>query len=312
LQEREILSSYVEDIVSRTSIDRPVRFAYDSGNGAAALVAARVFAAVGQTPVALYDEPDGTFPNHHPDPTIPEFVEDLRQRVLRDGLEFGVAYDGDGDRIGVIDARGEILWGDRLLVLYARDLLTRLPGAQVIHDVKCSQTLTDAVREAGGEPIIWKTGHSLIKQKMKETGAILAGEMSGHLFLGENWYGFDDAVFATVRLLEIVARDGRALHEILADVPSLQATPEIRVDCPDEAKFAVVEHVREHFRPIAPVVEIDGARVSFEHGWGLVRASNTQPALVVRIEADTAENLADYRARIEDAITEARAVVEGA
>jgi len=312
VQEREILSSYVEDIVSRTSIDRPVRFAYDSGNGAAALVAARVFAAVGQKPVALYDEPDGTFPNHHPDPTIPEFVEDLRQRVLSDGLEFGVAYDGDGDRIGVIDARGEILWGDRLLVIYARDLLTRSPGAKVIHDVKCSQTLTDAVRDAGGEPIIWKTGHSLIKQKMKETGAILAGEMSGHLFLGENWYGFDDAVFATVRLLEIVARDGRALHEILADVPSLEATPEIRVDCPDEAKFAVVEHVREHFRPIAPVVEIDGARVSFEHGWGLVRASNTQPALVVRIEADTAGNLADYRARIEDAITEARAVVEGA
>jgi phosphomannomutase/phosphoglucomutase len=311
LQEREILSPYVEDIVSRATIDRPVRFAYDSGNGAAALVAARVFAAVGQEPVALYDEPDGTFPNHHPDPTIPEYIEDLRQRVLRDGLEFGVAYDGDGDRIGVIDALGQILWGDRLLVLYARDLLTRSPGAQVIYDVKCSQTLTDAVREAGGEPVVWKTGHSLIKQKMKETGAILAGEMSGHLFLGENWYGFDDAVFATVRLLEIVARDGRALHEILADVPSLEATPEIRVDCPDDAKFAVVDRVREHFRPIATVVEIDGARVSFEHGWGLVRASNTQPALVVRIEADTAANLADYRARIEDAITEARAGVEG-
>jgi phosphomannomutase/phosphoglucomutase len=311
LGEREILTPYVEDIVSRTKIERPVRFAYDSGNGAASLVAARVFAALGQEPVALFDDPDGTFPNHHPDPTIPEYVQDLRQRVLDDGLEFGVAYDGDGDRIGVIDARGEILWGDRLLVLYARDLLERSPGAQVIHDVKCSQTLTDAVRAAGGEPVIWKTGHSLIKQKMKQTGAILAGEMSGHLFLGENWYGFDDAIFATVRLLEIVSRDTRKLHEMLADVPVLQATPEIRVDCADETKFDVVERVREHFRPIAPVVEIDGARVSFEHGWGLVRASNTQPALVLRVEADTPENLADYRSRIEDAIAAARRTVEG-
>lgn len=309
---REIVDAYVEDVKRRATIERPVRFAYDSGNGAAALLASRLFAALDQAPVALFDEPDGSFPNHHPDPTIPENVADLRHRVLQDGLEFGVAYDGDADRIGVVDARGEILWGDRLLVLYARDLLSRSPGAEVIYDVKCSQTLTDAVRDAGGEPVIWKTGHSLIKQKMKETGSQLAGEMSGHIFLGENWYGFDDALFATVRLLEIVARDGRALHEILADVPVLEATPEIRVDCPDAAKFAVVERVREHFRPIAPVVEIDGARVAFEHGWGLVRASNTQPALVVRVEADTPERLADYRGRVEAAIAAARADVEGA
>jgi phosphomannomutase/phosphoglucomutase len=311
LSERQILGEYVRDISARAQIERPVRFAYDSGNGAAALVASQVFEALGQDPVALFDEPDGTFPNHHPDPTIPENVMELRQRVLDEGLEFGVAYDGDADRIGVVDGRGEILWGDRLLVLYARDLLERSPGEQVIHDVKCSQTLTDAVRAAGGEPVVWKTGHSLIKQKMKETGARLAGEMSGHIFLGENWYGFDDAVFATVRLLEIVARDGRALHEILADVPVLEATPEIRVDCPDDAKFEVVERVREHFRPIAPMVEIDGARVTFERGWGLVRASNTQPALVVRVEADDESSLADYRARIEAAIAEARRAVEG-
>lgn len=309
---REILDAYVEDIRQRASIARPVRFAYDSGNGAAALIAARLFAALDQSPRALFDEPDGSFPNHHPDPTIPENVEDLRRCVLEEGLEFGVAYDGDADRIGVVDARGEILWGDRLLVLYARDLLSRQPGAKVIHDVKCSQTLTDAVTAAGGEPVIWKTGHSLIKQKMKESGAPLAGEMSGHIFLGENWYGFDDALFATVRLLEIIARDGRPLHEILADVPVLEATPEIRVDCADETKFAVVDHVREHFRPLAPVVEIDGARVGFEHGWGLVRASNTQPALVVRVEADTPARLAEYRSRIDDAITAARAAVEGA
>ena len=309
--QRDALGPYVDDVVSRVSIARPVRFAYDSGNGAASLAAARLFAALGQSPVALYDEPDGSFPNHHPDPTIPEYVEDLRRRVLADGLEFGVAYDGDADRIGVIDDRGEILWGDRLLVLFARDLLARTPGAQVLHDVKCSRTLTDAVNAAGGEAVVWKTGHSLIKQKMKESGALLAGEMSGHLFLGENWYGFDDALFATVRLLEILARDDTPLSARLADVPQLHATPEIRVDCPDDVKFAVVDHVREHFRAIAPIVDIDGVRVTFDEGWGLVRASNTQPALVVRVEASDAEHLARYRAQVEAAIDAARTAVEG-
>ncbi|HKK70562.1 MAG TPA: phosphomannomutase/phosphoglucomutase [Candidatus Krumholzibacteria bacterium] len=307
--ERDVLGPYVEDVRSKVSIDRPVRFAYDSGNGAASLVAARLFAALGQEPVALFDEPDGTFPNHHPDPTIPEYLKDLRRRVVDDGLEFGMAYDGDADRVGVIDDRGEILWGDRLLVLFARDLLERSPGATVIHDVKCSQTLTDAVNAAGGEAMIWKTGHSLIKQKMKETGAPLAGEMSGHLFLGENWYGFDDALFATVRLLEIVARHDRPLSELLADVPTLHATPEIRVDCPDAVKFEVVDRVREHFRGRAPIVDIDGVRVTFDKGWGLVRASNTQPALVMRVEADDAETLGAYRDRMEDAIAKARAEV---
>lgn len=310
LSERDALGPYVEDVTRRVSIARPVRFAYDSGNGAASLAAARLFAALDQSPVAMYDEPDGSFPNHHPDPTIPAFIEDLRQRVVDDGLEFGVAYDGDADRIGVIDDRGEILWGDRLLILFARDLLERQPGATVLHDVKCSRTLTDAVNAAGGKATIWKTGHSLIKQKMKETGAPLAGEMSGHLFLGENWYGFDDALFATVRLLEILARDDTPLSARLADVPTLHATPEIRVDCPDETKFAVVDHVREHFRAIAPIVDIDGVRVTFDDGWGLVRASNTQPALVVRVEASDAERLASYRAQVEGAIAAARAAVE--
>ncbi len=311
LGERDVLGPYVEDVRSKVSIGRPVRFAYDSGNGAASLVAARLFEALGQEPVALFDEPDGSFPNHHPDPTIPEYLKDLTRRVVDEGLEFGVAYDGDADRIGVIDDRGEILWGDRLLVLFARDLLERQPGATVIHDVKCSQTLTDAVNAAGGEAMIWKTGHSLIKQKMKETGASLAGEMSGHLFLGENWYGFDDALFATVRLLEIVARHDRPLSELLSDVPTLHATPEIRVDCPDAVKFEVVDRVREHFRGQAPIVDIDGVRVTFEDGWGLVRASNTQPALVVRVEAGDAETLVAYRDRVEDAIARARAEVEG-
>lgn len=304
--EREILDAYVKDVASRVSIERPVRFAYDSGNGAAALVAARLFEACGQEPVALYDTPDGDFPNHHPDPTIPEFIDDLRRRVIQDRLEFGVAYDGDADRIGVIDEKGDVLWGDKLLIIYARDLLDRHPGAAVIHDVKCSQALPDEVRRAGGEPVIWKTGHSLIKQKMKSSGALLAGEMSGHMFFGENYYGFDDAFFATLRLLEIVSRSGRRLSEFLADVPHLEATPEIRVDCPDDEKFAVVEKVTAILREIGPIVDIDGARVKFDEGWGLVRASNTQPALVMRVEASDAQRLEEYRGEIEGAIERAR------
>lgn len=309
--ERGIVAGYVEDVAARVSIERPVRFAYDSGNGAASLVAARLFQACGQEPVALFDTPDGDFPNHHPDPTIPELLEDLRRRVIEERLEFGVAYDGDADRIGVIDEKGDVLWGDRLLILYARDLLQRHPGAAVIHDVKCSQTLTDAVRQAGGEPVIWKTGHSLIKQKMKSSGAMLAGEMSGHMFFGENWHGFDDALFATLRLLEIVSRSGRPLSEYLADVPDMRATPEIRIDCPDDIKFAVVEKVTEILRPLGPIVDIDGARVQLGEGWGLVRASNTQPALVMRVEAADEKLLADYRATVEEAIDRARDAVEG-
>ena len=309
LSSRDILDDYVADVVRRVHIRRPVRFAYDSGNGAAALVAARLFAALGQSPLALYDEPDGTFPNHHPDPTLPECLTDLRDRVSAEGLELGVAYDGDADRLGVIDDRGQILWGDRLLVLFARDLLSRRPGAKVIHDVKCSQTLTDAVNAAGGEAVIWKTGHSLVKKKMKESGALLAGEMSGHLFLGENWYGFDDALFATARLLQILADSDRSLTQLLADLPQLHVTPEIRVDCPDDEKFAVVDHVLAHFRAHHPVIDIDGVRVQFEHGWGLVRASNTQPALVVRVEADRPERMQAYLTEVETAIAVARRAV---
>lgn len=311
LGSRDIIEDYLRDVVERVQIARPVRFAYDSGNGAASLVAARFFEALGQQPLALFDEPDGTFPNHHPDPTLPECLTDLRDLVIEEGLELGVAYDGDADRIGVIDDRGEILWGDRLLVLFARDLLTRHPGAKVIHDVKCSQTLTDAVQAAGGEAVIWKTGHSLVKKKMKETGALLAGEMSGHLFLGENWYGFDDALFATARLLQILANTDQTLTELLADVPQLHFTPEIRVDCPDHVKFPVVERVLAHFRARYAVIDIDGVRVQFEHGWGLVRASNTQPALVVRVEADRPEQRNAYLAELGAAIGAARAAVEG-
>ncbi len=310
LSRREIIPSYLDDVASRVKIHRPVRFAYDSGNGAAALVAARLFERFQLEPVALFDEPDGTFPNHHPDPTIPENLKELTRTVLEQGLELGVAYDGDADRIGVVDDKGNILWGDRLLILYGRDLLERNPGAGIIFDVKCSQTLFDALSKAGGKPILWKTGHSLIKQKMKESGALLAGEMSGHVFFGENWYGFDDALFATMRLLEILSRDRAPLSGRLDDVPSLVATPEMRVDCPDDEKFAVVEKVKRHFAADHEIVDIDGVRVVFERGWGLVRASNTQPALVVRVEADDEQHRDEYRSLIEAAIEAARAEVQ--
>jgi phosphomannomutase / phosphoglucomutase len=312
LRSQNIIEAYVEDVASRITLERPVRFAYDSGNGAAALVAERVFAAVGQKPTALFDEPDGSFPNHHPDPTLPENLEDLRTTVLENDLELGIAYDGDADRIGVIDDRGEVLWGDRLLILYARDLLSRRPGASVIHDVKCSQTLTDAIGAAGGKAIVWKTGHSLIKQKMKETGAPLAGEMSGHMFFAENFYGFDDALFASLRLLEIVSRSADPLSAALADVPAMHATPELRIDCPDAIKFDVVDHVRKELRDEFSIVDIDGVRAQFAEGWGLVRASNTQPALVMRVEAATSQRLNEYRRRMELAVARANKAVAGA
>jgi phosphomannomutase/phosphoglucomutase len=311
LSSREVIEPYLDDACSRVRIERPVRFAYDSGNGAASLVAAQLFARLGLEPVALFDEPDGSFPNHHPDPTVPENLADLREAVLERGLELGVAYDGDADRIGVLDEKGDVLWGDRLLMIYARDLLVRQPGASVIFDVKCSQTLFDEIEARGGKPIVWKTGHSLIKEKMKETGAPLAGEMSGHIFFAENWYGFDDALFASLRLLEIVARSSQPMSDHLTGVPKLVATPEIRVDCPDEVKFAVVERVKAEFARDHEIVDIDGVRVVFEHGWGLARASNTQPALVVRVEADSRPRMDDYLSRIEAAIARARSEVEG-
>ena len=310
LTAREVIEPYVRELAAQARIPRRVRFAYDPGNGAASLLCRQLFAAVGQDPVALFDEPDGSFPNHHPDPTQPENMQDLRRAVLAQGLELGIAYDGDADRIGVVDDRGEILWGDQLLILYARDLLSRKPGSQVIFDVKCSQTLPDAIERAGGRPLIWKTGHSLIKSKMKETGALLAGEMSGHMFFGEDYYGFDDAILATLRLLSIVARDERPLSRQLADVPRMAATPELRIDCPDEQKFEVVEIVKRELADAYSIVDIDGVRVLFERGWGLVRASNTQPALVMRVEAQSASDRDEYQGRLEASVARARRRVE--
>jgi phosphomannomutase/phosphoglucomutase len=301
VREQSVLGTYVEDITGRIgSLRRPIRAAFDCGNGVASLVAPELFRRLGVEARALYCESDGTFPNHHPDPTVPENLVDLVRAVRTDRAEVGIAFDGDGDRIGVIDETGEIVWGDRLLILYARDVLGRTePGAPIIFDVKCSQALPAAIEAAGGRPVMWKTGHSLIKEKMNTSGAPLAGEMSGHMFFTEGFYGHDDALYAAGRLLRILADSGRTVRELLSDVPPFVATPEIRIDCPDDAKFGIVDRAIRHFGSLYEVVDVDGARVLFGDGWGLIRASNTQPVLVARYEARTATRMAEIRAEME-------------
>ncbi|HET8939244.1 MAG TPA: phosphomannomutase/phosphoglucomutase [Polyangiales bacterium] len=283
-----------------------VRFAIDAGNGAGGPAALAAMSAVGLSPIAMYCEMDGAFPNHHPDPSLPENMQELVERVKRDGLALGIAYDGDADRIGVVDNRGNIVYGDRLMILLSRQILKRHPGAAILGEVKCSQTMYDDIAKHGGRPIVWKTGHSLIKKKMKEEHALLAGEMSGHVFFADRYFGFDDAIYASLRLIEIVAESGKPLDELLADVPETHSTPELRVDCADEVKFDIVRKVLEHYRATHDVLDVDGARINFEGGWGLVRASNTQPALVLRFEAATPARLAEIRAEVERVVDSAR------
>jgi phosphomannomutase/phosphoglucomutase len=283
-----------------------VKFIVDGGNGAAGPLGIETLNALGLHPEALYCDIDGSFPNHHPDPTVPKNLVALRERVLATGATLGVAWDGDGDRIGAIDETGEIVWGDKLLLLYARAVLREHPGATILGEVKCSETLYADIAKHGGRPLVWKTGHSLIKAKMKEEHALLAGEMSGHMFFADRWLGFDDAIYATVRLIEIIASEGRTLRELLSDVPPTFVTPEIRVDCPDNIKFDVVARVVSHYRGRRRVLDIDGGRVDFDDGaWGLCRASNTQPVLVLRFEAASAERLDVIRAEVEGVVADA-------
>ena len=281
---------------------KDLRIAIDAGNGAGGPTAVAALRAVGLDPIELLCEMDGHFPVHHPDPSMPENLELLRRTVLDNGLALGIAYDGDADRIGVIDARGDTIWGDKLMILFARAILARHPGAAIISEVKCSQSMYDDIAARGGRPIMWRTGHSLIKKKMKEEHALLAGEMSGHMFFADRFFGYDDAVYASLRLLEIVASSDVPLHELLADVPVTHSTPELRVDCPDEVKFGLVERVLEHYRRTHRVIDVDGARIQFDNGWGLVRASNTQPVLVLRFEASTADELASIRHEVEHTV----------
>jgi phosphomannomutase/phosphoglucomutase len=301
VRSEEVLDRYVADVIARTGkLSRRLKVVVDAGNGAGSLVAKPLFDGLGVDATYLFCESDGSFPNHHPDPTVVENLQDIIAKVREVGADLGIAFDGDADRIGVVDGRGEIIWGDHVLILYARDVLSRTGRNQpIIFDVKCSQALPHEIEKAGGTPVMWKTGHSLIKDKMKETQAPIAGEMSGHMFFTEGFYGHDDAMYGGARLLRIVADSGKAVHELLADVPKFVSTPEIRVDCPDERKFGIVADAVRHFKRTHDVIDVDGARVLFGDGWGLVRASNTQPILVVRYEARTPERLDAIRAEME-------------
>ena len=285
----------------------------DSGNGTAGPVAPDLLRLMGCEVVELYSEMDGRFPNHHPDPTVPENLTDLITRVKAEGAAMGIGFDGDADRLGVVDENGEVIWGDRLLIIFARDILRRHPKATVVSEVKCSQQLFDDVVQRGGQAIMWKAGHSLIKAKMRETQAVLAGEMSGHFCFADRYYGYDDAIYAACRLIEIVAKTGRPLSQLLADLPKTYSTPEIRVDCPDEIKFKLVEKVKQQLTSPSrrrgeqvKMIDVDGLRIQFEDGWGLLRASNTQPVLVLRFEAKTAGRLKEIQDLIQDAMKQAR------
>ena len=306
VRSEKVIPAYISHVVNDVKLKRPLRVALDSGNGVGGLVGPSIFRKLGCEVIELYSEVDGTFPNHHPDPTVEKNLVVLRETVLREKLDFGVAYDGDADRIGVIDDKGQILWGDRLLALFARNVLKVYPGSAIVGEVKCSKALYEDVARHGGQPIMWKTGHSLIKAKLRESGAKLAGEMSGHIFFNDRYYGFDDALYASARLAEIIASDNLPLSQLLDDLPLYPVTPEMRVDCPDEIKFQIVEKVADYFRAEYDVVDIDGVRVNFEHGWGLVRASNTQPVLVLRFEADTQERVDEYRKNVEAIVARIR------
>ena len=286
------------------ALSRPLKVVIDAGSGVAGPVAPPIFRKVGCTVWEIACTPDATFPLHHPDPTVPENLEDLIRKVKQEHADLGIAYDGDGDRIGAVDEKGNILWGDELLILFSRDVLRRKPGSVIISEVKCSQRLYDEIAQRGGKPIMWKAGHSLIKAKMKETHALLAGEMSGHMFFADRYFGYDDAIYASLRLSELLADAGRPLSTLLADLPKSVSTPEIRVDCPDDKKFIIAEKAREFFRKHYPIIDVDGVRVQFDKGWGLIRASNTQPALVLRFEAESAAKLQEYRGIVEAKLKE--------
>ena len=325
LSEHPIIPDYLAYIKKSFShVDaKRLHVVIDCGNGAAALVAKQALELLGCRVTGLHCDLDGRFPNHHPDPTVLENLDDLIEAVKQHKADVGVGYDGDGDRIGTIDEQGNVLWGDRLMVVYARDILADKPGSTIISEVKSSQSLYDDIARQGGRPIMWKTGHSLIKAKMKSEKAVLAGEMSGHMFFADRYFGYDDAIYASCRLVEILAKTDRPLSALVADLPKMSVTPEIRVDVSDSMKFELARHVQERLTGctktreelsaarlvVRDVITIDGVRAIFDDGWGLIRASNTQPALVLRFEATSPERLATIRAAIESELIMAKQIL---
>ena len=304
IEKVDIMEPYFKYMKDNIKISSPIKVVVDAGNGVAGPVAPRVLKDQGVEVVELFCDVDGTFPNHHPDPTIPENLKTLQEAVLEHGADCGVAFDGDGDRLGVVDEKGGILFGDQLLMIFARDLLKDNPGAAIIGEVKCSQVMYDDIASHGGRPIMWKTGHSLIKKKMKEENALLAGEMSGHIFFADRYFGFDDGVYAALRFCEILSKSSIPASRLLEDVPKTYSTPEIRVECPEEIKFKLVRRLVQYFKEETEyeVIDVDGARVIFPDGWGLIRASNTQPVLVLRFEATSKQSLKKIQALMEEVL----------
>jgi len=300
IRETHIHDDYKAFVTSDCTLTRPLTVVIDAGNGPSGVIAAPVYRALGCEVIELYCEPDGTFPNHHPDPTVAENMQDISRTVVEHDADLGIAFDGDGDRIGVVDEQGHIIYGDMLLLLLSRHLLKEHPGATIISEVKCSQHMYADIAAHGGNPIMWRTGHSPIKAKMKETGALLAGEMSGHMFFADRFFGFDDAVYAGARIMQAVASQSHSISSMLADVPHSVTTPEIRVDCPDNRKFDLVEEAKAHFSGLGyEIISVDGMRLVFDDGWALLRASNTQPSLVLRFEAPDESRMVEMRELVE-------------
>jgi phosphomannomutase / phosphoglucomutase len=311
LSKEEIIRPYQDYIKKNIHIEKRMRVVIDAGNGTGGVVAGPLLRDLGCELEELYCEVDGRFPNHFPDPTIPGNLKVLIDRVRKTRADVGIGYDGDADRIGVVDDQGNIIWGDQLMILFSREILKDKKGAAFIAEVKCSQNLFNDIEKHGGKAIMWRTGHSLIEEKMREEKAALGGEMSGHIFFADRYFGYDDAIYASCRLIELLSKTDRKLSTLLSDVPKTFITPEIRVDCPDEIKFKVVETVKEELRKDYPVIEVDGVRVKFKDGWGLVRASNTQPALVLRFEALTEKRLNEIRLLVEEKVRSATANLGG-
>ena len=294
-----VIPDYINDVCQRVKLARPLKIVIDCGNGVAANVAPQLFKQLGCEVETLFGEVDGRFPNHHPDPTIPENLQDLIARVRATGADCGLAFDGDADRLGLVDDQGQIIWPDRQMMLFSQDLLARQPGSEIVFDVKCSRNLATVIEQAGGKPLMYKTGHSILKAKMIEVGSPLAGEMSGHIFFKENWYGFDDGIYVGARFLGILAAGTKKVSEIFAELPDSVNTPELKVAIADDKKHAFVERfVKEAVFPDATIFDIDGARIDFGDGWALVRASNTTPCLTLRFEADTEQRLAEIQALV--------------